>query len=122
MKKLFVIFLVILSVTPAYADDMHGHGHGGERGGGGWGWGGWVFPALIGGAIVYDLTQPQPVYVQPAPVYVPGVAPASSQYWYFCAAANAYYPYVQSCPSGWQAVPTTPPAVAAYGPYGAPGP
>ncbi len=118
MKKLFVILLAISSVTSAYADDMHGHG--GERGGGGWGWGGWVFPALIGGAIVYDLTQPQPVYVQPAPVYLPGAAAASVQYWYFCAAANAYYPYIQSCPSGWQAVPTTPPAVSAYVPYGAP--
>src|ERR1039457_278651 len=125
MKKLLIIFLAILSTTPAYADGDHGRG--GGRGGGGWGWGGgWIFPALIGGALVYDLTQPQTVvqpqtiYIQPAPVYAPGVAPSSVQYWYFWAAANAYYPYVNSCPSGWQAVPATPPGASASVPYGAP--
>jgi hypothetical protein len=122
MKKLLIVFLAILSTTPAYAEGDHGRG--GGRGGG-WGWeGGWIFPALIGGAVVYDLTQPQTVYVQPAPPYAPGyvpsVAPSSVQYWYFCPAANAYYPYVPSCPSGWQAVPATPPATLLSAPYGAP--
>jgi hypothetical protein len=128
MNKLFIAFLAILSTTPAYAEGGHGGGHGGGGGrGGGWGWGGsWIFPALIGGAIVYDLTQPQTVYVQPAPPYAPGyapsVAPSSVPYWYFCAAANAYYPYVSSCPSGWQAVLATPPPPATLpsAPYGAP--
>ena len=130
MKKLLIIFLAILSTTPAYAEGGHGGGGGHDGGGGrggGWGWGGgWIFPALIGGALVYDLTQPQTVvqpqtiYIQPAPVYAPGVAPSSVQYWYFCAAANAYYPYVNSCPSGWQAVPATPPGASASVPYGAP--
>lgn len=118
MKKLLIIFLTLLSTTPAYADGGHG---GGYVHGGGYGYGGaWIFPALIGGAIVYGLTQPQTVYVQPGPVYAPGIAPPSVQYWYFCAAANAYYPYVQSCPSGWQAVPATPPGASASVPYGAP--
>ena len=92
------------------------------------------FPALIGGVIAYDLTyprtvytqpypvyeQPYPVYAQSAPVYAPNVAPQPVQYWYFCAAANAYYPYAPSCPSGWQAVPTTPPGVLPSAPYGTP--
>jgi hypothetical protein len=131
MKKIFFIaFLAILSTTPAYAEGGHGGdrgggGHGGGWGrGGGWGWGGaWIVPALIGGAIVYDLSQPPPVYVQPAPPYAPSsVAPPSVPYWYFCAAANAYYPYVASCPSGWQAVLATPPPPATLpsAPYGAP--
>jgi hypothetical protein len=47
------------------------------------------------------------------PVVQPAPAPAFSaqslpQVWYFCAAANAYYPYVSSCPSGWQIVPAAP--------------
>ncbi len=122
MKKvLFISFLAILSTTPAYAEGGRGGGHGGGWGrGGGWGWGGaWIAPALIGGAIAYDLSypyypypvygQPYPVYTQPAPAYAPSAAPPSVQYWYFCTAANAYYPYVQSCPSGWQAVPAIPP-------------
>ncbi len=95
-----------------------GWGRGGWEGGG-WGWGGWgwgdnwIFPALVGGAIVYDMNQPQTVYVQPSPAYDSGNAvnavPAPVQYWYYCASANAYYPYVPSCPTGWQAVPATPP-------------
>lgn len=42
----------------------------------------------------------------PAPVIVPQT---QQQVWYFCTSANAYYPYVSSCPSGWQTVPATPP-------------
>jgi hypothetical protein len=128
MKKILLIaFLAILSTTVAYAEGGHGGGHGGGgRGGGhgggwgrggGWGWGGgWIGPALIGGAFAYDLAypypyyaQPYPVYDQPYPGYAPGVAPSSVQYWYFCPAAKAYYPYVQSCPGGWQAIPAMPP-------------
>ncbi len=31
-------------------------------------------------------------------------------YWYYCADAKTYYPYVDACPGGWQAVePETPP-------------
>ncbi|MGO8753821.1 MAG: hypothetical protein ACLQHK_01145 [Gallionellaceae bacterium] len=41
----------------------------------------------------------------PAPVFA---AQPHQQVWYFCATANAYYPYVSSCPSGWQTVPATP--------------
>lgn len=125
-KSLLILFLAILSAAPAYAD--HGYGRGGGRGGG-WGWGGaWIVPALIGSAIVYDLTRPQPYYVQPAPVYAPSYVPVyapvvaspSPQSWYFCAAANAYYPYVTSCPSGWQAVPATPPAAVPNAVYAPP--
>jgi hypothetical protein len=125
MKKLFIVFLAILSVTPAYADGGrgHGYGHGYYGRGYGWGWSGdWIFPALVGGALVYGLTQP-PTVVQPQTVYLqpqPSVAPQSTQYWYFCAAANAYYPYVAACPGGWQAVPATPPAASASMPPGAP--
>jgi hypothetical protein len=39
-------------------------------------------------------------------------APEQSQgYWYYCADAKAYYPYVKDCPGGWQQVlPQAPPA------------
>ncbi len=118
-KTLLILSLAILSASPAYAD----RGRGGGWGHGGWGWGGaWIVPAVIGSAIVYDLTRPQPYYVQPTPVYAPAYAPVmvspAPQSWYFCAAANAYYPYVTSCPSGWQAVSATPPAMpsAPYAP------
>jgi hypothetical protein len=60
---------------------------------------------------------PAPVYPYPNP-YVPPVViqttpaqpgPAPAQYWYYCAASKAYYPYVAECPGGWQQVPATPP-------------
>lgn len=115
--RLVFAFLAILSAAPAYADGGHGDGHyrgghyGGWARGGGWGWGdNWIIPVLIGGAIVYDLSQPQSVYVQPAAPYAPpDIAPTSVPYWYFCESANAYYPYVASCPGGWRPVPAIPP-------------
>jgi len=51
-----------------------------------------------------------PVVVQQAPtVYVEQPAPsaqpsAPAGYWYYCADARAYYPYVTECPAGWQRV------------------
>jgi hypothetical protein len=120
MKKLtLLILMTMLSTSLALAEG----GHGNHRGGGrdrGWGWeGGWIFPALIGGALIYDLTQPRTVYVQPQtttiylqpqpePVVAPNAAPPSASYWYYCSATNAYYPYVTSCSAGWQTVPATP--------------
>ncbi len=99
-----------------------GEGWGGGWGGG-WGWGNdWLFPSLVGGAVVYGLSQPQTVYMQPPPAdgAAVNVAPAPVQYWYYCAAAHAYYPYVPSCPAGWQAVPATPPATLSAAPNGVP--
>jgi hypothetical protein len=36
-------------------------------------------------------------------------APEASAYWYYCAGAGAYYPYVRECPGGWQRVAPRPP-------------
>ncbi|MBI3375282.1 MAG: hypothetical protein HY017_26480 [Betaproteobacteria bacterium] len=43
-----------------------------------------------------------PYYYPPAPLYMEQ-AP-NPNYWYFCPDSNAYYPYVQQCPGGWQHV------------------
>jgi len=57
---------------------------------------------FITGAIVAPLFYPEPYY--PAPYYpAPSYAPAPG-YWYYCPEYRAYYPYVASCPSGWQPV------------------
>ena len=47
---------------------------------------------------------PAPVYPYPDPYLPPGTAPAAGT-WYFCPPAQAYYPYVATCPMPWQAVP-----------------
>ena len=45
-----------------------------------------------------------------APAATASQAPAQSQstspsnWWYYCADAKAYYPYVKECPAGWQKV------------------
>jgi hypothetical protein len=44
----------------------------------------------------YWFYAPPPVIVEP-PVY----APAPPGYWYYCQSAQAYYPYVTSCPEAW---------------------
>jgi hypothetical protein len=35
--------------------------------------------------------------------------PAQLAFWYYCAKPQGYYPYVQTCPAGWQKVPARPP-------------
>src|SRR5438045_9760806 len=51
-----------------------------------------------------------PAYYYPYPYGVPLYPPMPADpYWYYCRAANAYYPYVQSCPGGLAApLPGTP--------------
>jgi len=96
----------------------HYYGHGGGYGGGwyggviigpGFGWGAPYYPApyyAYPPAVVTVPASP-PVYIeqgggQPAPQ-------SQSNYWYYCADAQAYYPYVKECPGGWQQVSPQPP-------------
>lgn len=88
-----------------------GYRHGGyqhDRGGHHRG-SGWVGPAavlaitgLAIGAAAYSQQRPAP-----APVYVAPpqtrIQPESGN-WYYCNSAGQYYPYVDYCPEGWQAV------------------
>jgi len=132
--------LAAFTSLPAAADRQHWHGdirhfdthdigrwrggywfHGQHSGHLGWWWvvaGAWYFYPVP----VYpypDPYQPPVVVVQPsAPVITqpppaPSEMPAPVQYWYYCESAKAYYPYVPSCPSGWKAVPATPPGAPA---------
>ena len=51
-----------------------------------------------------------PAYYPPATDYVaPEPAPAAA-YWYYCASAQGYYPYVRLCAEGWQRVAPQPPS------------
>ena len=43
-----------------------------------------------------------PVYIEQGAAQYPPAQPGG--YWYFCADAQAYYPYVKECPGGWQSV------------------
>jgi hypothetical protein len=48
------------------------------------------------------------VPVQP-PTYIEQDTPPGAGYWYYCRAPRGYYPYVRSCPGGWQQVAPQPP-------------
>ena len=65
-----------------------------------------LFAPLMYSAPAYYYSPPT-TYVEQEPAYVEP-APAAA-YWYFCPQLNAYYPYVQECPGGWQAVLPQPP-------------
>jgi len=73
----------------------------------GWWWvagGAWYFYP----APVYPYPDPYepPVTVAAAPSVVPP-APLPKT-WYYCEAAQGYYPYVPTCPGGWKAMPASP--------------
>jgi len=57
---------------------------------------------FIGVPLFAPLFYPPPVIYAPPQTYIEQ-APSQS-YWYFCPELNAYYPYVQQCPGGWQQV------------------
>lgn len=108
MLTLALITLGAIASGEALAD--HGHFHSRARVG-----------VVIGAPAIWPWYYPPPYYYYPPTVVVPssppvyveqgeGPAPApQSSYWYYCADAQAYYPYVKQCPGGWQRVAPEPP-------------
>lgn len=101
-----------------YRGPYHGHSHGyyGPRFSFGFYgapyWPGYWGPGYWGSSYYYA---PPPVVVVPSEprVYVerdqaPAAAPGE-QWWYWCASAKGYYPYVSTCSEGWQRVAPQPP-------------
>lgn len=103
---LTTVALALLSSGSAYAWGHHGpHAR---------------FGVVIGGPLWFGPAYYPPYYYYPPPIYYPPVqvsppvyveqggaqpAPAPQQsYWYYCAEANGYYPYVKECAGGWQRV------------------
>jgi len=136
---LALVLLATLASGSALAQHRGHAGYGGHAGHG-YGYGGNVRFGISLGVPIYGLgyypapyyaypayPYPAPVYAYPPvvmgspspPVYVeqgipqgaPTPAPAQAQGdWYYCSAAQAYYPYVAECPAGWQRVPAQPPS------------
>ncbi len=108
-----------------------GGGYGGGYGGGwrpaayGPGWGGGCGPGWRGGyygpgyGYPYAAGYYAPPVVYAAPPVVTYAAPQQpmvlasqpqAPIWYYCEASAQYFPYVQSCASGWQTRPAMPPS------------
>ena len=106
ISLLLFLTLAGLGSSPALAQPHHGHGHGGHGLSLGLHFG---FPFAWYG---YDEAPPVVIAPPAPPVYVErdDVLEAPQNWWYYCEPARAYYPYVKTCPSGWQRVPPAPPA------------
>jgi len=94
---------VAVGVTPAAWRGVHGgwHGHHGFWGPGFF-WGGSI---VVGPPwYPYGYYQAPPVVVQPQPPTYVQPEQTQENYWYYCQNPQGYYPYVQSCPSGWMKV------------------
>ena len=109
----------------------HGGGYGGGYGGGwrpaayGPGWGGNWGPSWRGGyygpgyGYPYAAAYYSPPVVYAAPPVMTYAAPQQPMVlasqpqpavWYYCESSGQYFPYVQSCASGWQTQPAIPPS------------
>lgn len=106
--RLLLLFLLLGAVGNVLADrGQHGqrghfsqHRHGAVIIGSFWG-PGWYYPPYPQ-TIVVQQAVPQVYIEQASGKPVPsGQNAASSNYWYYCAAAKAYYPDVNECPAGW---------------------
>jgi len=127
-KKRAALVAIVLAVTSVsgsvWADRGHfcgprfSHSYGGAHHHAGRHYGGLglVSGLVLGSAVVWAATRPPAVVYQepvrtvivqePEPIVV--APPVSNQWWYYCRSAGAYYPYVASCPTGWETVPATP--------------
>ncbi|WER49164.1 hypothetical protein CupriaWKF_18520 [Cupriavidus sp. WKF15] len=84
----------------------HGHGHAFFVVGAGWpGWwgypyyGGWPYPDY------YGYYAPPAQYIEKGDV---SDGASANAWWYRCDQPSGYYPYVKTCPGGWQTVPAQP--------------
>jgi hypothetical protein len=114
-QTLTLAFAVLLMAALTSGDAFaRGRGHGGFHGAH------VRSGVVVGGAFFFPPAYyyPAPYYYYPPATYYPpappvyleqGRPPASTQFWYYCPSAAAYYPYVRSCPEGWQQVPARPP-------------
>lgn len=116
--KLTILILLVLSAAMASGSVMaRGRAH---------------FGFYVGGPLFWPGPYYAPPYYYPpyySPYYPPAViAPAApptyieqggtqaappapqNNWWYYCADAKAYYPYVRECPAGWQRVAPQPPS------------
>ena len=113
VTKLLIVLLLLGATGVSNAGGRHGghrsHGHFSVIVGPYWGpyWGPRYYPPYYA-PIVVERSAPL-VYIEQQPALLAPPPSASgiatpSNYWYYCAPAAGYYPYVKECPGGWQKV------------------
>ena len=115
LAHIVVLSLALLTAAPVAAHRGHGHGHAHIEFFVGIPAGSWHAPypyyyrqaPLV---IVPPLaTVPPPVYIDQNAELPPAAAAQPDFWWYYCPSRGAYYPYVKTCPQGWQQVAPQPP-------------
>lgn len=112
MKKI-ALLLAVLALGALAGGTASAHGRvvvGVGFGYPGWGWGWGSGPWYYGPPSYYY----PPVVSSPPTTYIERqdlapAEPASTDWWYYCEQSKAYYPYVKTCPTGWQKVSPAPP-------------
>lgn len=101
VAKLTLLLIALLVAVPDAAWAHGRRGHVGVYVGPSWGF---YSPFYYPPPVIVLPPESPPIYIeqQEAP------APPEQGYWYYCAGAKAYYPYVKECPEGWQKVPPQP--------------
>lgn len=115
-QLLFALLLCALNANTAWADRGHRHRHHSHSGVhldlrlNPFLWPAYPYryysPPRYYAPYVYEspVVVERPVYIeQPSANLNPPSAPPVN-YWYYCASARGYYPYIQECPNGWQKV------------------
>lgn len=104
------------AVAPGWGWGWAGAPGWGWGGAPGWGWGG--APVVVAQQTFFPPFE-QTVFIEretvvpeqaQAPALAPPVTAQPTSWWYWCASAQGYYPYVDQCPEAWQRIaPRTPP-------------
>ena len=110
--KLFLALFLLATAGIGNAWAAHGHFHSHFGIVVGPVWDPWYYPSPYSSPYYYPPNPPIVIERAP-PVYIERdeaqPTPAPINYWYYCNASKAYYPYVKECPSGWQRVSPQPP-------------
>jgi len=102
--------LALVAAGPAVAHRVHGHGRGHIEFFVGIPAGSWHAPRpyyyrqtpLVVVPPLATLPPPPPVYIEQGEEPPPSTL--ADLWWYYCPSRGAYYPYVKTCPQGWQQV------------------
>lgn len=104
----FIFVIVAMLVTSNVLARPRGHTYFSFGVGPYWGWNPYYNYPYYAPVIIERA--PQVIYIEKP---VEQAVPAAKSYWYYCEAAQGYYPYVKQCPTGWmKVVPQTPDSVS----------
>jgi hypothetical protein len=115
--RIIVLMLAVTATGTAWAYHGHEHRHAhmelfmGVPWAGSWYAGPRYYgqaPLIVAPPIVWGPASP-PVYIEQNEEPAPARQTQPDSWWYYCASQRAYYPYVQTCPQGWQRVAPQPP-------------